>query len=185
MTCAYKELNLRCSGYRCNGYVKTTLNTVVKQKIQRLDVESNRRCELVEIPPTIYTSCESLVSLKINRAWLPKPPESVSLPCLKTMDLRQIEFVDNLGLEMLISACPVLETLTMDNMYGVKVSSLSLLSFFLTTNEDNEYPITQVVMQTPKLKYLKLKRHRIETYIRNRKSKLLIVLGPICFNVNK
>lgn len=108
---------------------------------------------MVEIPPTIYTSCESLVSLKINRAWLPKPPESVSLPCLKTMDLRQIEFVDNLGVEMLISACPVLETLTMDNMYGVKVSQMKIT--------------IQVVMQTPKLKYLKLKRHRIERIIIN------------------
>ncbi|CAA7056695.1 unnamed protein product [Microthlaspi erraticum] len=112
----------RCIGY---NYVKPTLNTVFKQKIQRLDVESNRRCELVEIPPTIYTSC----------------------------------------LEMLISACPALETLTMDKMYIPKVSSQSLLSFSLTTHEENEYPRTQVLMQTPGLKYLKLKRHFIARII--------------------
>ncbi|XP_024009108.1 putative F-box/FBD/LRR-repeat protein At1g16940 [Eutrema salsugineum] len=158
--------------YRLNKYNEATINTVIDQQknIQHLDVAS--KFDRVTIPPTIYTSCESLVSLKLYCASLPKPPHksSVSLPCLKILDLQQIVFLadDNLCMEMLISACPALQTLTMDKMYAVKVSSPSLLSFCLNKNEYGyHHQATQVVLDTPRLKYLKLKHHFVERIIVN------------------
>jgi len=152
------------------------MNNVIKHKIQHLDVGSNRRYvyDRVEIPPTIYTSCERLVFLKLHRANLPKSPDSVSLPCLKIMDLQKINFVDSLDMEKLVSVCPALETLTMDKMYGAKVSSQSLLSFCLTNNETG-YLKTQVVMQTPKLKYLKLNRQFIQRIVINDLSSIVML----------
>ncbi|XP_020867452.1 putative F-box/FBD/LRR-repeat protein At1g16940 [Arabidopsis lyrata subsp. lyrata] len=171
-----QRVKLRYVGYGQNYRIKTSMDTVIKQKIQHLDVGSNSRYayDRLEIPPTIYTSCERLVSLKLYRANLPKSPDSVSLPCLKIMDLQQINFVDSLEMEKLVSVCPALETLTTDKMYGVKVSSQSLLSFCLTKNGDG-YLKTQVVMQTPKLKYLKLNRHFIERIILNDLSSIVML----------
>lgn len=88
------------------------------------------------------------------------------------MDLQQIEIVDSLDTEMLISVCPSLETLTVDKMYGVKVSSQSLLSFCLA-NKEAVYRKTQVVMQTPKLKSLKLNHHLLQSIIINDLSSLV------------
>ncbi|CAN7063895.1 unnamed protein product [Brassica oleracea var. botrytis] len=130
-----QRIKLRYGRYKDNTYNETTIDTAIKQKIQHLDVgyidpkrRKDVRLTLIKIPPTIYTSCERLVSLKLYRATLPTPPQSVSLPCLKFMDLKQIWFVDSLVMDMLISVCPALETLTVDLLYGVKVPSPSLLN---------------------------------------------------------
>ncbi|KAG7646581.1 putative F-box/FBD/LRR-repeat protein [Arabidopsis thaliana] len=173
-----QRVKLRYVGYghNCRNMTSMMMNNVIKHKIQHLDVGSNRRYvyDRVEIPPTIYTSCERLVFLKLHRANLPKSPDSVSLPCLKIMDLQKINFVDSLDMEKLVSVCPALETLTMDKMYGAKVSSQSLLSFCLTNNETG-YLKTQVVMQTPKLKYLKLNRQFIQRIVINDLSSIVML----------
>lgn len=88
-----------------NSRVEKSIDTLIKQNIQHLDIVGTYYSSYkgVEIPPTIYTSCERLVSLRLCGASLPKPPELVSLPCLKIMDIRRIPVFDKLGMEMLIS----------------------------------------------------------------------------------
>ncbi|KAJ4909585.1 putative F-box/FBD/LRR-repeat protein [Raphanus sativus] len=158
-----QRIKLQYVRYEENSYNETTIDTAIKQKTRHLDVGS--RSHRIRIPPTIYTSCERLVSLKLYRAILATPPKSVSLPCLKIMDLQQIALFDRLAMDMLISLCPVLETLTLDMLYGVKVSSPSLLSFCLIKRVCQIPQVMQ--LQTPRLKYLKLYGHHAEKIIMN------------------
>ena len=115
-----QRIKLRYVRYKDNTYNETTIDTAIKQKIQHLDVgyvdpkrRKDIRLRLIKIPPTIYTSCERLVSLKLYRATLPTPPQSVSLPCLKSMTLVKVHFLYAAHLEKLVSGCPVLEELTL------------------------------------------------------------------------
>ncbi|KAF3574924.1 hypothetical protein F2Q69_00063235, partial [Brassica cretica] len=75
-----QRIKLRYVRYEDNTYNETTIDTASKQKIQHLDVgyvdpkrRKDVRLRLIKIPPTIYTSCEKLVSLKLYRATLPTP----------------------------------------------------------------------------------------------------------------
>ncbi|XP_019085414.1 PREDICTED: putative F-box/FBD/LRR-repeat protein At1g16940 [Camelina sativa] len=160
-----QRVKLRYVGYSFGFRDSKLINIVFKHKIQHLDLEGYTRDDTIKIPPTIYTSCERLVSLKLRCLLLPKPPKSVSLPCLKIIDLQEIKFDDSSAMEVLISGCSALESLTMDKMYGDRVSSQSLLSFCLTKTEGGDLDKKTVTMQAPRLKFIKLNNRSIERFI--------------------
>ncbi|WZZ57797.1 hypothetical protein YC2023_057904 [Brassica napus] len=101
---------------------KSCIDAVTARSILQFNVENSVDYdELVKMPPSFY-SCEGVVNLKLSRVFLDHP-ESVSLPCVKTMDLERVN-------------CPALEALTIfrganDNLIDVCVRSQSLKTFEL------------------------------------------------------
>ncbi|CAH8390967.1 unnamed protein product [Eruca vesicaria subsp. sativa] len=87
-------------------------------------------------------------------------------------------------MDMLISLCPALETLTLDDMCdGGKISSSSLLSFCLTKAV---VQFRDWKLETPRLKYLKLCGLHIGKIIMNDLSSIvkLDLVGLITFSEN-
>ncbi|XP_019089432.1 PREDICTED: FBD-associated F-box protein At4g13985 [Camelina sativa] len=139
------------------------INTVVERKVQHLHIlDKTWGMDEVVIPRTVYW-CESLVSLTLCDVYLLNPPELVSLPSLKVIVLDAVMFDNDLVFEMLISGCPVLESLTVNNgnLKYLQVCSQSLLTF--THVEDEGY--MTVAIDAPRLEYLRLSDKGLESLI--------------------
>ncbi|XP_020885070.1 FBD-associated F-box protein At1g66320-like [Arabidopsis lyrata subsp. lyrata] len=163
--------------------IRRWINTIVKQKVQYLDLTWSA----VEIPPILYM-CESLVSLKLCGVILPNL-EFVSLPSLKAIVLEWVLFANDLALEMLISSCLVLESLTLckspiDNVKVLRVSSQSLLSFnYYGPKYKGLYDKDLVVeIDAPKLENLKLSHQVTASFIIKNSSSLVKADINIEFN---
>ncbi|XP_020891517.1 putative F-box/FBD/LRR-repeat protein At1g66300 [Arabidopsis lyrata subsp. lyrata] len=166
-----------------NAHVARWINAVIKRKIQHLDLAWGA----VEIPPILYRS-KSLVSLKLCCVILPNP-EFVSLLSVKVMVLDLVKFANDLALEMLISGCLVLESLTLcrshnDNVKVLRVSSQSLLSFTYygpnTMGPENDELVVEI--DAPKLEYLKLSHRLTASFIIKNLSSLVEAYIDIEFN---
>ncbi|CAL9241162.1 unnamed protein product [Arabidopsis halleri] len=169
-----------------NANVTRWINTVIKRKVEHLHVLDGRWLEdEMQIPQTVYT-CESLVSLKLSDVIF-NNPKSVSLPCVKVMHLDIVKFANDWAFEMLISGCPVLESLTIersacDNVDHLRVCSQSLLSFTLLGHCNGDMDEEQVVaIDAPRLEYLKLYCH---SFIINNPASLVKMAIHIRFNLS-
>ncbi|KAJ0246922.1 FBD domain-containing protein [Hirschfeldia incana] len=120
------------------------------------------------LPSNLYT-CKSLVVLKLDGEILLDVPRMVSLPSLKTLKLIGVRyFNDHETLQRLLSNCPVLEDLVVDlfnydtvEKLTVVVPSLQSLSLYLPFS----FSVTDgVVIETPNLKYFKLRDHNRDDY---------------------
>ncbi|KAG7548527.1 F-box domain [Arabidopsis suecica] len=177
------KFKLRCdSGLDGDTLFWRWINVVIKRKIQHLDVT----WPVVEIPRTLY-KCESLVSLKLSEVTLPKT-DFVSLPSVKVMVLDWVEFYNDLSLEMLISGCSVLESLTLCRRYGdnvkvLRVRSQSLLSFNYNGSSSKSFrDDLVVVIDAPKLENLMLSHQLTASFIVKNLSSLVEVDIDIEFN---
>ncbi|CAA0319030.1 unnamed protein product [Arabidopsis thaliana] len=166
-----------------NAQMARWINDVVKRKVQHLDLEWGA----LEIPPIVYV-CKSLVSLKLCGVILPIP-EFVCLPSVKVIVLDWVKFANDLALEMLISGCLVLKSLTLcrssnDNVKVLRVRSQSLLSF--NYNGPNtmgpEYEELIVEIDTPKLQDLTLSHRMTASFIIKNRSSLVGAHINIEFN---
>ncbi|KAG7650740.1 Leucine-rich repeat 2, partial [Arabidopsis thaliana x Arabidopsis arenosa] len=166
-----------------NAQMARWINDVVKRKVQHLDLEWGA----LEIPPIVYV-CKSLVSLKLCGVMLPNP-EFVCLPSVKVIVLDWVKFANDLALEMLISGCLVLKSLTLcrsnnDNVKVLRVRSQSLLSF--NYNGPNtmgpEYEELIVEIDTPKLQDLTLSHRMTASFIIENLSSLVEADIDIEFN---
>ncbi|CAA0326227.1 unnamed protein product [Arabidopsis thaliana] len=165
------------------------INTIVTRKVQHIDVlDDSYGSWEVQLPSSIYT-CESLVSLKLCGLTLASP-EFVSLPSLKVMDLIITKFADDMGLETLITKCPVLESLTIersfcDEIEVLRVRSESLLRFTHVADSDEGVGEDLVVsIDAPKLEYLRLSDHRVASFILNKPGKLVKADIDVVFNLS-
>ncbi|CAH8258601.1 unnamed protein product, partial [Arabidopsis lyrata] len=172
-----------------NANVTWWINTVIKRKVEHLHVLDGRWLEHeLQIPQTVYT-CESLVSLKLSDVIFINP-KSVSLPSVKVMYLDMVKFANDWAFEMLISGCPVLESLTIersacDNVDYLRVCSLSLLSFTLVGHCNEDMNKEQVVaIDAHKLEYLKLYCHETASFIINNPASLVKMAIDIRFNLS-
>ncbi|CAA7027862.1 unnamed protein product [Microthlaspi erraticum] len=121
------------------------IRTAINRGIQHLDVESSdfyletdgdRTYPFTEIMPVnLYTS-KTLVSLKLSNSGL-RDCGFVSLPCLKSMHLVDVRWVDHMDLEKLLSGCPLLEELTFDteDEYTLEIDAPELE--FLSLREEH------------------------------------------------
>ncbi|KAG7590624.1 F-box domain [Arabidopsis suecica] len=172
-----------------NANVTRWINTVIKRKVKHLHVLDGRWLEHeLQIPQTVYT-CESLVSLKLSDVIFINP-KSVSLPSVKVMYLDMVKFANDWAFEMLISGCPVLESLTIkrsacDNVDYLRLCSQSLLSFTLVGHFNEDMNKEQVVaIDTPRLEDLKLSCHETASFIINNPVSLVKMAIDIRFNLS-
>ncbi|XP_010429702.1 PREDICTED: putative FBD-associated F-box protein At1g78730 [Camelina sativa] len=172
-----------------NANVARWINTVVNRKVEHLHILDGKWCEYeVQIPPAVYT-CDSLVSLKLSDVSF-TTPKSVSLPSLKVMYLDMVKFANDWSFEMLISGCPVLESLTIkrsacDNVDYLRVCSQSLLSFTLMGHCNEDIDEEQVVaIDAPKLENLKLYCHETASFVINNSASLVKTTIDVLFNLS-
>ncbi|CAL9241161.1 unnamed protein product [Arabidopsis halleri] len=116
-------------------------------------------------------------------------PEFVSLPSLRVLRLSYVIFPDDLAIETLISGCTALESLIIDrNFYDkiqvLRVCSQSLLSFthYTDSNKDLVEDVS-VVIDAPRLKYLKLEDYRTASVIIKNPGSLVEVDIDIVFSL--
>ncbi|XP_010429704.1 PREDICTED: F-box/LRR-repeat protein 13-like [Camelina sativa] len=156
-----------------NALIWRWMSTVLDLKAKHIDyTEDAYESAEPQIPPAIYT-CQNLVSLRLSRVTMSSSPEFVSLPSLRVLDLSYVEYPDHLTMETLISGCTTLETLNIDRdgydqLPVLRVCSQSLLSF--THNQDktideDSMVDTSIVIDAPRLKFLKLRDDRTASFI--------------------
>ncbi|XP_021287382.1 F-box/LRR-repeat protein At4g14103-like [Herrania umbratica] len=118
------------------------VSKIVKHKVEELDLsipymESN----LFSLPHSLCTS-ESLTSLTLHmtQAALNSFPASISFPRLKYLNLDGIEFQDEYSAQLLLSSCPVLEELYLDNCDWTKRTEIKIsIPTLLTLSISLEY----------------------------------------------
>ncbi|CAA7062019.1 unnamed protein product [Microthlaspi erraticum] len=170
--------------------IRRWINIVVKRKVKHLHVldQSLNNNDSIEIPPTVYT-CESLVTLKLESVILANPPELISLPCLKVIELDYVECGNDSVFQVLISGCPVLESLVIgrslcDDIQVLRVLSKSLLSFTHIADSSCDMDEDLVVaIDAPRLEYLMLSDHRAKSFILNNPVSLVKAVIDISFNL--
>ncbi|KAL1195187.1 putative FBD-associated F-box protein [Cardamine amara subsp. amara] len=115
------------------------------------------------LPISLYT-CKSLVTLKLEGIQiLVDVPRMVCLPSLKTLHLHTVKYSNEDSLRLLLSYCPVLEDLSIDQdnndqLGAVVVILPSLLRLSLII--DSYCSSDGYVIVTPSLKYLKVSDNR-------------------------
>ncbi|ESQ43340.1 hypothetical protein EUTSA_v10015884mg [Eutrema salsugineum] len=155
--------------------VKRWINTVVRRTIQHLHVKDISWCgpcgPKVQIHPTLYTS-ESLVSLHLCNVAL-TDLKFVYLPCLKAIVLNMASFLGHSALETLTQAA----RLDIERSLVLRVRSQYLLSFnIVADSSDDDYSNSSdddydddpvVVIDAPRLQYLRLWDNRAARFILN------------------
>ena len=158
---------LKCA----QNYESSHVNAWIYQALRR-HVQKLRLCV-----PTVHGDLfrtESLVYLKLGTNFVLNVPASVLLPSLKTLHLNSIEFSDDASTHKLISSCPVLEQLFIEEcgMKNIRCFNISAHALKCLAMEcailDNEYATGfcgyKIVIDAPKLEYLRLYDYVAEGY---------------------
>ncbi|ESQ28695.1 hypothetical protein EUTSA_v10018645mg [Eutrema salsugineum] len=145
--------------------IKLWLLFAVSRCPRELEVSYSRKRTVSS--SSLYT-CKALVILKLSGAILVDVPRMVSLPSLKTLQLRDVTYSDKESLQRLLAICPVLEELSVDLGDGGKMEKLtvsvpSLQS--LTFNVPHDCGVDELVIDTPSLKYIKLEDRKGLIYL--------------------
>ncbi|KAK8514916.1 hypothetical protein V6N11_072726 [Hibiscus sabdariffa] len=121
--------------------------------------------------PNLLFTCSSLVTLKLEfRGAEMEVPTNVCLPNLRTLHLRDMEFVDGCSFPRLISGCPALEDLGLFSCFVDGVDELYIHSLLLKrlvlnyeTFDDVHYKYEDIdyaiVIDAPSLVYFKYIGH--------------------------
>ncbi|KAI3738411.1 hypothetical protein L2E82_28441 [Cichorium intybus] len=157
-----KRFHLYCSQKCDYNRVYDWLCTVVKCKVQEIELRFPADRFTFKFCWSLFKSCNTLVELTLKGEFVLDVPEAEFLfPCLKKLNLVSIVYSSDQSLTHLISGCPVLEELFVerqvigrsDNLQTFKVSSLSLkrlkTSFALCVLGDYK-----VVIDAPNLEYI-------------------------------
>ncbi|EOA18195.1 hypothetical protein CARUB_v10006678mg [Capsella rubella] len=153
-----RKISLKCQTTIDTGHVTRWMIDVLKHGVLDLDIDV-LPTEPILVPLEIFT-CKTFVALKLAPAFDALIPDYVSLPSLKTLSLSSIWFYNRnyCALEKLLSACPVLEELT---IYGGSwenrectrtVSSSTLKRLTILCTERLDY--WDMTLDTPSLAYL-------------------------------
>ncbi|XP_010463689.1 PREDICTED: F-box/LRR-repeat protein 13-like [Camelina sativa] len=196
----HSESNLESFRFNClgpgdrepdNALIWRWMNTVLDLKVKYIDYsEDAYESDEPQIPPAIYT-CQTLVSLQLFRVTM-SSPEFVSLPSLRVLKLSFVKFLEDLAMETLISGCTALETLIIDRnaheydqLLVLRVCSQSLLSFSHYQSKDDDFLVdTSVVIDAPRLKFLKLQDLQTESFIIKNSGSLVEVDLDFVFSLN-
>ncbi|EOA14999.1 hypothetical protein CARUB_v10028348mg [Capsella rubella] len=149
------------------SYFTTWFDVLVKSKIRHLDVKSRLDLGYHKIPLTFYT-CETLVYLKLTLVRF-DDVEFVSLPCLKTMHLKYFLYPNEATFERLVSSCPVLEELKIDECFNhhtkfCRVLSKSLIRLIIRKRYSLQEYGSRVVIDAPQLHFLSIYGYLSESF---------------------
>ncbi|XP_010485107.1 PREDICTED: putative FBD-associated F-box protein At5g53635 [Camelina sativa] len=142
------------------SHLTSWIDAAVKRKVKHLDICCHRLNSRPELPTSTYT-CETLVSLKLDRADLANA-KFVFLPCLKTLHLEGISYPNEAIFERLVSPCPVLEELVMvtsvfdDNAIHFRVFSRSLKKLKIDIRKCRYSSCSGVLIDAPLLRFLSI-----------------------------
>lgn len=167
------------NGKRETNLLRRWFNIVFMLKVKNLEFADYSRGSVVfHMPSTIYT-CESLVCLNLSMVTM-SCLKFVSLPLLRIIKLCLVKFTNSLDLETLISGCPALETLVLgtsicDLRQVLRVCSHSLLSFIYVAHMRFDEDDPEVVIDAPKLEYLRLSDYRTASFIIKKLGSLVTV----------
>ena len=158
---------LKCAQNYESSHVNAWIYQALRRYVQKLDL----------CVPTVHGALfrsESLVYLKLGTNFVLNVPASVLLPSLKTLHLNSIEFSDDASTHKLISSCPVLEQLFIEEcgMKNIRCFNISAHALKCLAMEcailDNEYATEfcgyKIVIDAPKLEYLRLYDYVAEGY---------------------
>ncbi|XP_010495216.1 PREDICTED: putative FBD-associated F-box protein At5g53635 [Camelina sativa] len=156
--------NLKVTIDKDASHLTSWIDAAVKRKVKHIDLSCHRLNSCPELPTSTYT-CETLVSLKLDRADLANA-KIVFLPCLKTLHLESISYPNEAIFERLVSSCPVLEELVMDvksvfddNAIHFRVFSRSLKKLKINIRKCRYSSISScsgVVIDAPLLRFLSI-----------------------------
>ncbi|CAA7024607.1 unnamed protein product [Microthlaspi erraticum] len=155
------------------SFLTSWLDAATKRKIQHLDLHLSEKFHFYMKPLKFY-QCETLVCLRLFDVALDDASAHfVSFPCLKTMRLDRVLCPNESTFEKLVSSCPVLEELEVDDLLGdanvFRVRSQSLKRFTLV--RDYSYlsnpAVPGVVVDAPLLSRLSINDLASESFIVN------------------
>ncbi|KAI3738410.1 hypothetical protein L2E82_28440 [Cichorium intybus] len=155
-----EEFYLYCSETCDYDSAYDWLCTVVKSKVQKLQLRFPHNRLKVKLCWNLFRTCDTLVELTLQGEFvLDVPRAELHFPCLKKINLVSIAYSEDEALMNLISGCPVLEELFVerevngkfDNLKMFKVASHSLkrlrIWFWRCVNFN-------VVIDAPNLEYM-------------------------------
>ncbi|CAN6980933.1 unnamed protein product [Brassica rapa subsp. trilocularis] len=143
-------------------WVGIAVSRCVRELTLSIRYNSPRNKPFVPLPSSFYTCCSSLTALKLKgESIFVDVPQSVNLPSLKTLKLRDVTYLNDDALRLLLSNCTALEELFIDrygeaddNVRALVVENSTLQR--LTLKMYSEHLGVQHVIVTPSLKYFKL-----------------------------
>ncbi|EOA25739.1 hypothetical protein CARUB_v10019101mg, partial [Capsella rubella] len=165
--------------------IKPWVKEALVRKLQHLEINYSTRFNSLELLPIMLFACPTLVCLRLFDVAF-NELNHVSLPRLKTMHLEEVKFTNHAAIETLIASCPVLEDLSIvqDDLKVIRVVSQTITSINLvrdTNHQDNEK--WEVLIHTPRLKYLSLKDKKSSSFIIYKMSPSAKVDIAVDFNV--
>ncbi|CDY22940.1 BnaA01g18780D [Brassica napus] len=147
--------------------VRQWVALAVTRFLRELSLDLTSEDNPTKLPSSLYT-CKSLVILELKGSNLVDVHRTSCLPSLKTLLLQGVLYADQKSLHKLLSSCPVLEDLFVEQ-YGcesehfleavsVIVPSLQRLTLKLCRG----YFFHRLVINTPSLKYFKIEDYTYE-----------------------
>ncbi|KAL1207838.1 F-box protein [Cardamine amara subsp. amara] len=108
-----RKISIKCRKSIGSGHVTRWMNEVLKRGVTHLVIDVIAHEEAFLVPLEMFT-CDTIVELKLARGFEAMIPDDVSLPSLKTLFFHSFHFYNTryCVLGKLLSACPVLEELT-------------------------------------------------------------------------
>lgn len=166
-----KRFCLKC-GQNCDSpHVNTWICSALWRNVQELDLSITNKDSKV-LPHGLFT-CETLVSLKLATSSILDVPTYVNLPRLKTLHLNSVEFPDDDSMKYLISGCPVLQELHIEEcglknirMFNISAPELKRLTIecAFMGEYNTEHCNYKIVIDAPSLEYITLFDYVAEGY---------------------
>ncbi|KAE9456663.1 hypothetical protein C3L33_11434, partial [Rhododendron williamsianum] len=163
VTCIEKFV-LHCNHDYGNSHIDAWISTVLGLKVSSLTLFFHVENTGVSIESLFQ--CETLEDLLWCQHFYAEVPDTVFLPNLTRLFLAFVKFPDSESFDIVISGCPVLERLSLDNCkfeetYFLFIRSPSLKFLMLNSCNHNDY--YQVDIDTPLLEVLIYDDH-VATY---------------------
>ncbi|CAN7006117.1 unnamed protein product [Brassica rapa subsp. trilocularis] len=159
------KLGKTCGGEDIRVWIRAADKFCVRELIFEIDSSSNDSPPIL-LPSSLYTGCRMLVTLKLNKVILEDTSSSIAFPSLKTLSLVSVEYPGDEFVSSLLSSCPVLEDLHVEQrpydnvtIFTVRVPSLKSLVLSIIMGKGFSV-IDGFVIDTPSLEWLDIVDYR-------------------------
>ncbi|KAL0785103.1 hypothetical protein Bca101_001348 [Brassica carinata] len=168
------------------------VRTAIKRHARHLNIEIDDTCSAetinpVILPTSLYTGCTMLVSLGLNNVVLTDTSSAVSFPSLKNLGLLSVKYPNNESVPKILSGCPIIESLFVEQCLGdnvslfvVRVASLKILS--VRNLSDNH--ADGVLIDAPSLEIMSI-RENTEVFCGIEHNMPKIETASVCVTCNR